>query len=187
MDSLLTSSRSKLAAMSELVPNTHRQQQLYWAQMVELKVASCYIRRYRDYLGKRVTGLGALRAIASSGGIAAWALWKEHAFLWAAIIAASQVADALKEVFPFTKRHKAASEHTIPLGSIFIDAQLEWESIFSGRFTDDEIMNRRHRLMKLQHDAERTSFPDGLATQDLLFSLAQQEAQGYFKATYRLN
>src|SRR5258708_3291547 len=128
MDSLLTSSRSKLAAMSELVPNTHRQQQLYWAQMVELKVASSYIRRYRDYLGKRVTGLGALRAIDFSGGIAAWALWKEHAFLWAAIIAASQVADALKEVFPFTKRHKAASEHTIPLGSIFIDAQLEWES-----------------------------------------------------------
>jgi hypothetical protein len=88
---------------------------------------------------------------------------------------------------PFTKRHKAASEHAITLGSIFIDAQLEWESIFSGRFTDDEIMNRRHRLMRLQHDAERTSFPDGLATQDLLFSQAEQEAQDYFKTTYGLN
>jgi len=44
---------------------THRQQQLYWAQMIELKVASAYIRRYRDYLGKWVTGLGTLRAIAS--------------------------------------------------------------------------------------------------------------------------
>ena len=73
---------------------THRQQQLYWAQMVELKVAAAYIRRYRDYLGKRVTWLGTLRAIASSASIAAWALWKEQAFVWAAIIAASQVADA---------------------------------------------------------------------------------------------
>ena len=133
--------------------------------MIELKVAASYIRHYRDYLGKWVTGLGTLRAIASSGSIAAWALWKEYAFVWGTIIAASQVVDALKDVFPFTKKHKAASEHTITLGSIFIDAQLEWENIFSGRYTDDQIMNRRHELMKLQHDAERNSFPDGLATE----------------------
>jgi len=170
--------------MSEVTPNPHRQQQLYWAQMIELKVAACYIRRYRDHLGKRVTGLGTLRAIASSGSIAAWALWKEYAFVWGAIIAASQVADALRDVFPFTKKHKAASAHTVMLGSIFIDAQLEWENIFAGRYTDDQIMNRRHKLMKLQHDAERTSFPDGLATQDSLFTQAQQEAKDYFTATY---
>src|SRR5258708_18987847 len=119
-------------------PNPHRQQQLYWAQMIELKVAACYIRRYRDYLGKRMTALGTLRAIASSGIIAAWALWKEYAFVWGAIIAASQVADALTAWVPFTKKHKAASAHTVMLGSIFIDAQLEGENIFSGRYTDDQ-------------------------------------------------
>jgi hypothetical protein len=170
--------------MSDAATNPHRQQQLYWAQMIDLKVAACYIRRYRDYLGKRVTALGTLRAIASSGSIAAWALWKEYAFVWGAIIAASQVADALRDVFPFTKKHKAASAHTVTLGSIFIDAQLEWENIFSGRYTDDQIMNRRHKLMKLQHDAERSSFPDGLATRDSLFAQAQQEAKDYFTATY---
>jgi hypothetical protein len=170
--------------MSEAGANPHRQQQLYWAQMIELKVAACYIRSYRDYVGKRVKALGTLRAIASSGSIAAWALWKEYAFVWGAIIAAAQVADALKDVFPFTKTHKAASAHTITLGAIFIDAQLEWESIFSGRYTDEQIMNRRHKLMKVQHDAERTSFSDGLATRDPLFAEAQQEAKDYFTATY---
>jgi hypothetical protein len=89
--------------MSEPGISPHRQQQLYWAQMVELKVAACYIRRYRDHLGKRVTALGTLRAVASSTSIAAWALWREYAFVWGVIIAASQVADALREVFPFTK------------------------------------------------------------------------------------
>src|SRR5271167_2428242 len=73
---------------------------------------------YRDYLDKWVNGLGTLRAIASSGSIAAWALWREHAFVWAATIAVPQVADALRDVFPFTKRHKAASAHTIVLGSM---------------------------------------------------------------------
>ncbi len=108
---------------------THRQQQLYWGQMIELKVANEYIRRYRDHLGKWVSGLGVLRALASSGGIAAWALWKQYALVWGVIIAASQVTDALKDVFPFTKKHKAASVHAITLGAMFIDAQLEWENI----------------------------------------------------------
>jgi|tagenome__1003787_1003787.scaffolds.fasta_scaffold20084252_2 hypothetical protein len=165
---------------------THRQQQLYWNQIVELKVAASYIRRYRDHLGRWVAGVGTVRAIASSGSIAAWALWKEHAFIWAAIIAASQVADALKDVFPFTKKQKAASVHATALSSMFIDAQLEWENIFSGKCTDAEITQRRHKLMKLQHDAECSNFPDGLAVNDPLFSEAQQEAKEYFRATYEV-
>lgn len=78
--------------------NSHRQQNLYWNQMIELKVAAGYIRHYRDDLGKKVTALATVKAIASSGGIAAWAIWKEYAFLWGTIIAASQLADALKDV-----------------------------------------------------------------------------------------
>lgn len=93
--------------------------------MIELKVEAAYIRQYRDELGRKVTALGVLKAVASSAGIAAWAIWKEYAFLWGVIIAASQVADALKEVFPFTKTHKAACDHAISLNSMFIDAQLE--------------------------------------------------------------
>jgi hypothetical protein len=148
--------------------------------MIELKVAAEYMRRYRDETGKRVAALGTLKAIASSGGIAAWVIWREHAFVWAAIIAASQLADALKEVFPFTKIHKAASEHTIILDSMFIDALLEWENIFSGKYSDDQISNRRHKLMKLQHDAERKAFPAGLPVKEKLFAAAQLEAKEYF-------
>ena len=94
------------------------------------------------------------------------------------------MADALKNVFTFTKTHKAASEHTVILDSLFIDAQLEWENIFTGRYTDDEIMNRRHKLMKLQHDAERKNFPEGLGEIAPLFALAQQDAKHYFEVTY---
>ena len=152
--------------------------------MVELKVAASYVRRYRDYCGAWTRRLGTVRAIASSGSIAAWALWREYAFLWAAIIATSQVADALKDVFPFAKIQKSAGEHTTSLTGIFIDAQLEWEKIYSGCYTDEEIMERRHRLMKLQHESESQSFPDGLQFRDGLFALAQQEAQDYFTTTY---
>ncbi len=173
--------------MSENASDLHRQQKLYWDQMFELKVAASYIRLYRDYLGKWVSGLGALKAIASCGGIAAWVIWKEYAFVWGAIIAASQLADALKDVFPFAKKHKAACEHSSVLAGLFIDVQLEWENIFSGRYTDDEIMKRLHQLRKLQLDAENRSFPDGLAERNALLDRAKQDATEYIAATYGVN
>ncbi len=152
--------------------------------MVELKVAAAYIRRYRDDLGTWVTRLGVLKAVASNGGIAAWVVWREYAFVWGAIIAASQLADVLKEVFPFTKTHRASSEHTVALNSMLIDAQLEWENIFSGRYSDEQISSRRHKLMKLQHDAERKAFPSGLPFKEKLFAAAQSEAKEYFATMY---
>jgi len=36
--------------------------------MIELKVATAYIRRYRDNLGKRTTVLGTVKTVASSRG-----------------------------------------------------------------------------------------------------------------------
>jgi hypothetical protein len=111
--------------MSENASDSHRQQLLYWNQMTSLKVDAAYIRLYRDSLGRWVTWLGALKAVASCGGIAAWVIWKEYAFIWGAIIAASQVADALKDVFPFVKKHRAACEHAVTLnwsGRVFFRA-----------------------------------------------------------------
>jgi hypothetical protein len=58
---------------------------------------------------------------------------ERNAFIWGAIIAVSQLADALKDAFPFTKSYNAASEHTIILTSMFIDADLEWENIWKSK------------------------------------------------------
>lgn len=165
-------------------PDPHRQQELYWRQLVELKVASSYIRVYRDQTARFVTALGVVRAVASSGAIGGWVIWRQQAFVWGCIIAASQVADALKDVFPFAQRHKAASAHLIILDSLFIDAQLEWENVFAGVLTNQQIVDRRHKLAKLQHEAEARHFPDGLPPDPRRFALAQQDAADYFKATY---
>ncbi len=155
--------------------------------MTNLKADASYIRLYRDSLGNWVTGLAALKAVASCGGIAAWVVWKQYAFAWAAIIAASQLADALKDVFPFAKKHKAASVHAITLDNLFNDTQLEWENILSGRYTDEEIMIRRHKLGKLQLDALQHNFPDGLVERHSLLVQAKQIAEKYFEATYGVN
>jgi hypothetical protein len=144
------SGRDRPRKMSENVPDLHRQQQLYWNEMIDLKSEASYIRLYRDSLGRWVTSIGALKAIASSAGIAAWVIWKEYAFVWGFIIALSQVADALKDVFPFARKYKAASVYSMTIDNLFNDVQLEWDNISSGRYTDEEIMKRLHQLRKLR-------------------------------------
>jgi hypothetical protein len=75
------------------------------------------------------------------------------------------------------------------LDYLFNDVQLEWENIFSGRYSDEEIMKLRHKLGKLQLDALQHNFPDGLggATIDYLLEQAKQEAEDFFAATYGVN
>jgi hypothetical protein len=167
--------------------NLHRQQALYWAKMVDLRAAANYIRCYRDYLGRRATALGTARAIASSVSIGAWAIWRQYAFVWGVVIAASQVLDALRDVFPVVKRHKAASEYTVVLESLFIDAQLEWENIFAGKYDNGEISKRLHKLRTLHHNAESRSFPDGLPIRADLFRPAEVDAEVFFRKTYGVN
>ena len=164
---------------------THRQQDLYLSEVLQLMVAGEYMRRYRTILARRVTWFGAVRAIASSGAIAAWAVWRSYPMVWGGIIAVSQVADALKDVFPFTARHKAANDLATSLEALLIEALYEAEGVYAGQFTNEEITIRRRRLMKLKHDADVKHFPTGnLPERKDLLVLADDAAIAYFESIF---
>lgn len=159
----------------------HRQQELYFKELFQLKVACEYIRRYRRILSWWVVRFDGLRAIASSGAIATWAVVQKYPLIWGGIIAAAQVMDALKDVIPFTARQKAASGLVVSLDALFIEALFEWERVYAGQLDDDEITKRRRKLMELRHDAEVREFPTGdLPERPDLLALAEEDAKGYF-------
>jgi hypothetical protein len=147
-------------------------------------VACYYFRLYRNWLGRWNTGTGIVKAVATSGTIAAWIIWQAAALVWATIIAASQLIDALRDVIPLARHHRAASDLANALDAIFIDTQFEWENIFAGNYTDDEISARRRKLMRLRSEAERTHFPQGHAPRRKLFALARQQAVTYLHGVY---
>jgi hypothetical protein len=148
-------------------------------------VARDYMRRYRDVLARRVTWFGALRAIASSSAIGAWALWQSYPMVWGGIIVASQVADALRDVFPFTVRHKAANDLVTSFEGLLIEALYEAEGVYSGQFTDKEITDLRRKLMRLRHEAEVRHFPSGhLPERRHLLALADEAAIAYFDSIF---
>ncbi len=161
-----------------------RQPDLYWREMEQLKAASVCIRLCRNQLAKQVQAVDLVKAIASCGGIAGWVVFKDYPFLWSGIIAAAQLLDAIKHVFPFAKQHKAASDLTVALELLFIDTQYEWEEIYTGQLSDKAIMSARRKLQKLRLDAERKHFPEGFEPPPKLLEMAVAETQLYMAQTY---
>ena len=107
-------------------------------------------------------------------------------FVWGSIIAAAQLLDALKGVFPFARQLKSAASLTVALELLLIDAEDEWENIHMGKITDDAIVRRRTRLKKLQLEAEQKYFPEGFEPSKNLVALATRETNTYLLVTYQM-
>lgn len=173
-------------ALNEVVASPSREQQLYWQEFVSLKVDACYVRDYRNQVGRWVSAAATVRAIASSASIGAWVIWKQYAYIWASLIALSQVMDALKDVFPLYKRRRALSRWSRTLDRLFIETQRNWDDIYSGKCTDAQIRRMLHQIRTRKQRAEERYIPDGLLKKNFLFEKAQDEAKVFFSATYNL-
>jgi hypothetical protein len=158
---------------------------MFWQELNDLKVACFYVREYRNSLNKWVTGVATLRAISSSVSIAAWAIWQKHALIWGSIIALSQVADALKDVFPFAKRKTVLSRWSRTLDALFVNAQRDWDQIAGGRCTNPQIRVLLHRLRTKRNKAEARYIPEGLSHRPQLYARAEQEAEIFFRLKFR--
>ena len=163
------------------------EQQDYFQEFLQLKIDACYIRDYRNGLNRWVTSAATIRAIAANGSIALWAVWQKHAFLWAGIIAASQLADALKDVFPFSKRRKALSAWVRQLDRLFVLTQRDWADIAGGRCTNAQIGKRLHTLRSRKQQLEGKFIPEGLVRKQRVLEAAESEALSYFHVRYTFN
>jgi hypothetical protein len=171
--------------MTEMpVPSVEQDQ--YWLEMQQLRLSAIYVREYRDSIAKMETTVAAIRAITSSGSIGAWVIWRQYAFVWAALIAASQIADALRDVFPFRKRRQALSGWCNALNRLFVDAQRDWDSIASGSLSNPKIAGLTHQLRLKMQRHEETYIPDGLAKKQDLFDKAQTEMEEFFRNRYSI-
>jgi hypothetical protein len=159
-------------------------QETYWSQLVLLKVVACYVRRYRDEQTWWINRIGLFKAVVTSSTIGAWALWKEHVFVWGVLIGVAQILDAAKDFIPQTKHRRSASDFVGVIESVIIDARFEWFSIFEGEYHASEIMDRWRTLARLLNENEGKYFPDGLPVNAERQRLAEAEASAYFSMNY---
>jgi hypothetical protein len=164
--------------------DSRRQAELYWRQIIQLKAGAVCVRLYRNRLARRLRAVDIVKAVAASTAVSGWLVFRDLPFLWTCIIAAAQLLDALKEVFPFARLHKQAAGLTVALELLVIDAEDEWENIHIGKMTDKGIVERRTRLRKLQVEVEHTHFPEGFDPPKKMIDLATEETQTYFQVTF---
>jgi hypothetical protein len=124
-------------------------------------------------------------AIVSSGSIASWAIWQSLAALWATIIAASQLVNAVKPYLPYERRLKQLPPLAIALDNLFLDAERRWFAVAEGQLTDAQIHDALIDLKQRRNDADHAAFKDSpLPIQPKLLLDAETRAKAYFEQAY---
>ena len=114
-------------------------QEKYWYYMVQVKSSIFYLDIYAERSYKWDRRINAYGAIASSSSIAAWAIWKDFSYIWAVIIAISQVLIAIKEYFPFGKRLNILRPYSEVVKMFYIKMEYDWYKVANGELTESEI------------------------------------------------
>ena len=111
----------------------------YWAYYTRTKYELQYFYAYLNDSYKWLKYIESFLAIMSSSSIAAWAIWSEIPFVWAFIIAVSQVVTALKQYLPYSKRIQALNGLLPKLDNVLNRIDHNWFNVENGQITDEQI------------------------------------------------
>ncbi len=162
-------------------------QERYWRELTQLRIHIYYLEIYQGEDEKKEWWLQVLLAVTSSGSIGGWALWNEFGFIWAFIIAVSQVVNAIRHLLPFQKRIKALSGLTRELEELFLHAEREWYNVGEGRLANEEIHQAQMEIKdrkRQYHDRHMKAMY--LPERSKYLEIAEEKARTYFKNFYDL-
>lgn len=157
----------------------------YWSKMTEFKAHCHYIHEYLISTESWDRKINGFLAITSCSSIAGWAIWQDFSFVWALIIASSQVVTAVKPFLPFSKRIKPLRGLSYAFDDLFVDLENDWFDISKGNLTEREIHDKiidfarnQNKLWK-KHIGELT-LPHKEKLHDESISIAEE----YFAQNY---
>ena len=111
-------------------------QDRYWNFMVELSVHIYYLEKFLRHYQAIERKINCLLAITSTSSIATWAIWQRYNFLWAFLIACSQVLNAIKHLLPFAQREQIIKTILPELSNLFSEVELQYYNVENGLLTD---------------------------------------------------
>lgn len=145
-------------------------------------VMDAMIMRYQKY-DKRIN---IWLAIVSSSSIAEWTVWHIVPQLWAGIIAVTQVIQAVKPYFPYSKYIRTLNEKS----KLLHDTNRRFERLFFNidykALTTDEIADQ---YFNLKAEAEKVCFFSddmNIAPKKSDIEYANQETAAYLKSNYNV-
>ncbi|SMC20428.1 hypothetical protein SAMN02745857_00956 [Andreprevotia lacus DSM 23236] len=160
-------------------------QEKFWRELDQLRIHATYIEGYYEKTAQTDRIISMLLAVTSSGGIAGWAVWSEYQYVWAFLVAASQVVNAVKGYLPYSKRLKALSTLSAELESLFLSMENHWFNVSEARLNNEEI----HKLHMKIKEQRRLIIQKNIGSIDLphkknLMDEATKSARQYFENFY---
>ena len=162
-------------------------QEKYWRELDQLKVHVYYLESYLEKTIKTDRLINMFLAISSSGSIAGWVVWKDYSFVWGAVIALSQVINAVKIYLPYSKRLKSLQGITNDLESLFLSMENDWFNVSEGMLTEQEIHSLHMRYkQKRRQIIHKYLGVAPLPNDDNMLESAKNNAALYFNNFYVL-
>lgn len=158
----------------------------FWAVIVDMKIAERYYWHYGQrskFWNNIITGLC---LIASGTSISAWYCWRMFPYIWAIILAISQIISVCKPLLPFSERLTACKYIGQDIEQMLVDLEYIWGATGSG-ISDDQFRNYVAEYEKKYIATENRFSKEGLFPQKMkLHQKAQDEAETFFKTRYRI-
>ena len=159
-------------------------QSQYWKEIYQLKVHIAFIELLLERSERVDRGLKIFLAVASSSSIGAWIIWTHLSWVWGAIIAGSQVINAIVQYLPYKNRIKAYSSLLNELEEIMIQGEFKWHAIADGRMTECEINKARFDIRSSKQKALKKNILTTIPTDTELQGIAENSAISYFNTFY---
>jgi hypothetical protein len=157
----------------------------YWKEFYRLKVQVTFLELLMARNERIDRTIKIVLAIASSASIGAWAVFKTYAFVWALIIALSQVLTAIRPFLPFKDRLRTISGLMLEFDDLLLHVESRWLEISQGELTEGEIRKSLNDLRGQRQKALKKFFGDRALPQDTdLFRKAEQRANMYIQHFY---
>jgi len=119
--------------------DANQHQERYWKELFELRVHVIYLDLYMQQSEVRDKAINIFLAVTSSSSICGWAIWNKYSFIWAVIIAVSQLINAAKQFLPYRTRWKAISSIVKDLETLLNCYEKKWYDVAEGNLTSEEI------------------------------------------------
>jgi hypothetical protein len=150
-----------------------------------MRVHVNYLELYMEHSELLDKSTNIFLAVTSSSSICGWAIWNKYSFIWAIIIAGSQLINAIKQFLPFKLRLKAIANILKELEDLMTFTEMKWFDVAEGNLTDEEINRlqyeiRSKKIKILQKHLGTNTLPE----KPKLFKKAEQMATVYINNFY---
>ncbi len=125
-------------------------------------------------------------ALASSGSIAAWAIWQINPIIWGIIIASSQVLTVIKPYFPYFKYVKELNDKSSKVDVVNIDLEELWYKLQNVKISDDEAVKNYFTIKKKLTEILKFTDDTIINIDKKIERKANERMQVYLKNNYQI-